>query len=155
MGVCVATTTLELGIDIGSIEQVLLYDPPFTVSSFLQRIGRGGRRGPENYALMTASSALNLLQFVTLTGLANRDCVESDVPGEPFSVLVQQILSHVCSKHHHRIRENEILELCAPMDWVQPNDIRELLKALVSQNYLRYDSQSNNYLMGPTTGGSI
>jgi len=149
MGVCVATTTLELGIDIGSVEQVLLYNPPTTVSSFLQRVGRGGRRGDENYALMTPRSTLDLLQFVALTNLANRGHVESDVPGEPFSVLVQQIFSHICSKQNHRIHEDEILELCAPLDWVRPDDVRELLNALVSRNYLRYDSQWNNYLMGP------
>jgi ATP-dependent Lhr-like helicase len=149
MAVCVATTTLELGIDIGSVEQVLLYDPPVTVSSFLQRVGRGGRRGDENYALMTPRSGLDLLQFVALTELANKGQVESDVPGEPFSVLVQQIFSHICSKHNHCIHENEILELCAPLDWVRPNDVSELLNALVSRNYLRYDSQWNNYLMGP------
>lgn len=42
--VCVATATLEVGIDIGSIDSVVLYDPPHDVSSFLQRIGRGSRR---------------------------------------------------------------------------------------------------------------
>jgi len=149
MAICIATTTLELGIDIGSVEQVLLYEPPTTVSSFLQRIGRGSRRGDENYALMTAHSTLDLLRFVALTDLASRGEVESGVSGEPFGVLVQQILSQVCSKHHHRIHEDEILDLCAPLEWVQPDDIRDLLSTLVSRNYLRYDAQWNNYLMGP------
>lgn len=43
-GVCVATSTLELGIDIGDVDLVVLADPPGSVSSFLQRIGRGNRR---------------------------------------------------------------------------------------------------------------
>ena len=43
-GVCVATATLEIGIDIGDIDAIVLADPPATVSSFLQRIGRGNRR---------------------------------------------------------------------------------------------------------------
>lgn len=43
-GVCVATTTLEIGIDIGDVDTVVLSDPPRTVSGFLQRIGRGNRR---------------------------------------------------------------------------------------------------------------
>jgi len=43
-GICVATATLELGIDIGDIETIMLLSPPQTVSSFLQRIGRGNRR---------------------------------------------------------------------------------------------------------------
>ncbi len=39
-----ATTTLELGIDIGDIDGVVLFRPPYSVSSLLQRIGRGNRR---------------------------------------------------------------------------------------------------------------
>ncbi|MCL1473083.1 DEAD/DEAH box helicase [Argonema antarcticum] len=40
-----ATITLELGIDIGQLERVIQLDAPFSVSSFLQRLGRTGRRG--------------------------------------------------------------------------------------------------------------
>jgi ATP-dependent Lhr-like helicase len=43
-GVCVATTTLEIGIDVGDIDAIVLSDPPRSVSGFLQRIGRGNRR---------------------------------------------------------------------------------------------------------------
>ncbi len=43
-GLCFATTTLEVGIDIGDIDLVLLAEPPPDVSSLLQRIGRGNRR---------------------------------------------------------------------------------------------------------------
>jgi len=42
--ICVATMTLEVGIDIGDIDLVICMDPPFSLSSFLQRIGRGCRR---------------------------------------------------------------------------------------------------------------
>ena len=43
-GICVATATLEIGIDIGDIDLIALVDRPFSVNSFLQRIGRGNRR---------------------------------------------------------------------------------------------------------------
>ncbi|MFO7784620.1 MAG: DEAD/DEAH box helicase [Thermodesulfobacteriota bacterium] len=43
-GLCFATTTLEVGIDIGDIDLVVLAEPPPDVSSLLQRIGRGNRR---------------------------------------------------------------------------------------------------------------
>jgi ATP-dependent Lhr-like helicase len=43
-GILCATSTLELGIDIGDIDGVVLFRPPFNVSSLLQRIGRGNRR---------------------------------------------------------------------------------------------------------------
>ena len=44
MSVC-ATATLELGIDIGKLERAFQIDAPWTVSGFLQRMGRTGRRG--------------------------------------------------------------------------------------------------------------
>ncbi|MFT4539411.1 MAG: ATP-dependent Lhr-like helicase [Planctomycetota bacterium] len=44
VGVAVATMTLELGIDIGTVDYVLLSSPPSDVASLMQRIGRGGRR---------------------------------------------------------------------------------------------------------------
>lgn len=43
--VTAATVTLELGIDIGQLERVIQLDSPFSVASFLQRLGRSGRRG--------------------------------------------------------------------------------------------------------------
>lgn len=45
MAVTCATVTMELGIDIGRLERVLQIDAPNSVSSFLQRLGRSGRRG--------------------------------------------------------------------------------------------------------------
>jgi ATP-dependent Lhr-like helicase len=44
VGVCISTMTLEIGIDIGNVDAVLLAETPLNISSFLQRIGRGNRR---------------------------------------------------------------------------------------------------------------
>jgi len=56
--ICIATSTLELGIDIGDIDAVLLWGVPPGVDSFLQRIGRGNRRSNKTNAvcLVTDSS---------------------------------------------------------------------------------------------------
>jgi len=43
--VTAATVTLELGIDIGQLERVIQLEAPISVASFLQRLGRSGRRG--------------------------------------------------------------------------------------------------------------
>jgi ATP-dependent Lhr-like helicase len=42
--VIVSTITLELGIDVGDLDRVIQVDAPTTVASFLQRLGRTGRR---------------------------------------------------------------------------------------------------------------
>jgi Lhr-like helicase len=44
-GVTAATLTLESGIDIGYLERVIQFESPLSVASFLQRLGRSGRRG--------------------------------------------------------------------------------------------------------------
>ena len=55
-----ATVTMELGIDIGKLERILQNDSPNSVSSFLQRLGRSGRRGqpPEMMAVFREEDPL-------------------------------------------------------------------------------------------------
>jgi len=48
---CVATSTLELGIDVGDVDAVVLYEPPDSVSAFLQRVGRANRRVEKTFAM--------------------------------------------------------------------------------------------------------
>ena len=75
----VTTATLELGIDIGKLERAFQLDAPFTVSSFLQRMGRTGRRGlppemwfvmreeePEARAMLPSTVPWKLLQGIAL-----------------------------------------------------------------------------------------
>lgn len=147
--ICVATSTLELGIDIGSIEAVILYDPPSSVGSFLQRIGRGGRRSGATQAGMTPRRPLELLQFCATTDLATAGVLERSPSGHFYSVLVQQIFSIVAAKHHHRIHEDEITELCEPWTWIQLDDQEAILGALDSRDYLRYEHEWRSYQMGP------
>ncbi len=46
---CIATSTLELGIDIGDVDAIVMYGAPASVSSFVQRVGRGNRRSTTSY----------------------------------------------------------------------------------------------------------
>lgn len=65
--VVVATSTLELGIDVGDLDRVIQLDSPWTVASFLQRIGRTGRRpGAGRNCLFLATRQDALLQAAGL-----------------------------------------------------------------------------------------
>jgi ATP-dependent Lhr-like helicase len=93
--VIVATSTLELGIDIGDLDRVIQVDSPGTVSSFLQRMGRTGRRPGtrRNYLFLTTSRDTHLLAC-GLVRLWARGFVEPVVPpASPFHILAQQILA--------------------------------------------------------------
>ncbi len=91
----VCTSTLELGIDVGDLDRVLQHEAPSTVSSFLQRIGRTGRRvGQTSSASFICESGAAVLQATALIELARAGWVE-DVPVQTrcWPALVHQLLA--------------------------------------------------------------
>ena len=111
MSVC-ATATLELGIDIGKLERAFQIDAPFTVSGFLQRMGRTGRRGdpsemwfvmredhPEPRAMMPDMIPWYLIQGIALVQLYIEErFVEPPRMGRlPYSLLYHQTMSTLAS----------------------------------------------------------
>ena len=93
--VIVATSSLELGIDVGDLDRVIQIDAPATVSSFLQRMGRTGRRSdnPSN-CLFLATSDEALLRAAALVRLWNQGFVEPvDAPPKPYHILAQQLMA--------------------------------------------------------------
>ncbi len=93
--VIVATSTLELGIDIGDLDRVLQLEAPTTVSSFLQRLGRTGRRaGTLRNCLFLATHRESLLRAAALLQLWKKGYVEPiQPPLVPFPVMAQQIMA--------------------------------------------------------------
>ncbi len=91
----VATSTLELGIDVGDLDRVLQAEAPDTVSSFLQRMGRTGRRaGKAANTTFFCETTEGVLQAVALIELAKRGWVESIETGDRcWPVLVHQLLA--------------------------------------------------------------
>lgn len=91
----VCTSTLELGIDVGDLDRVLQAEAPGTVGSFLQRMGRTGRR-PGQVANTTffCESSEGVLQAIALVELARGGWVESvDVIDRCWPVLIHQLLA--------------------------------------------------------------
>lgn len=108
----VTTATLELGIDIGRLERAFQIDAPFTVSSFLQRMGRTGRRDlppemwfvireeqPEARAMLPTTVPWKLLQGIALVQLyLEEQWVEPPkLDRLPFSLLYHQTMSTLAS----------------------------------------------------------
>jgi ATP-dependent helicase Lhr and Lhr-like helicase len=91
----VCTSTLELGIDVGDLDTVLQANAPTTVSSFLQRLGRTGRRtgGLANTTFFTENTE-TLLQSIAIVELAKQGWVESvQVDPRTWTVLVHQLFA--------------------------------------------------------------
>ncbi|MCK9795945.1 DEAD/DEAH box helicase [Isoptericola sp. 4D.3] len=93
--VIVATSTLELGIDIGDLDRVIQIDAPRTVASFLQRLGRTGRRpGTRRNTLFLATSSDAFLEAAGLLLLWRRGFVEPITPPpHPRHLTAQQLLA--------------------------------------------------------------
>ena len=111
MSVC-ATATLELGIDIGRLERAFQIDAPFTVSGFLQRMGRTGRRGDpsemwfvmreehqEARAMLPDFIPWHLIQGIALVQLYIEERFVEPPRTErlPYSLLYHQTMSTLAS----------------------------------------------------------
>jgi ATP-dependent Lhr-like helicase len=91
----VATSSLELGIDIGSVDQVVLVQPPFSIASAIQRIGRAGHGvGQVSSGLFYPLHNHAFMESAVIAAHIDGKEIEEMVPLEsPLDVLAQVILS--------------------------------------------------------------
>ena len=99
--VIVATSTLELGIDIGDLDRMIQVDSPRSVGSFLQRLGRTGRRaGSFRNALILATEHESFLRAAGLLLLWGTGYVEPIAPPpSPRHIAAQQFLALALQEH--------------------------------------------------------
>lgn len=98
--VIVATSTLELGIDVGDLDRVIQIDAPTRVASFLQRLGRTGRRtGTNRNCLFLATNPHALVRAAAIEKLWRDGWVEPvSPPPFPVHVMAQQTLCRVIER---------------------------------------------------------
>lgn len=92
-GVLLTTSSLEVGIDIGDIDSVLLWGAPKDVASLRQRIGRAGRRGKAARVFCLCSSDSEELELQFLLSQAELSLLHEDQACDYHSVLFQQAAS--------------------------------------------------------------
>ncbi|NBT25466.1 MAG: DEAD/DEAH box helicase [Actinobacteria bacterium] len=100
---CIATSTLELGIDIGDIDAVVMFGAPKSVASFAQRLGRGNRRSLTStvYGMCRPYSESggerrlvdDVLLFVALASALDHGTLETVTPPYHYGVVVQQLVT--------------------------------------------------------------
>ena len=151
MSVC-ATATLELGIDIGRLERAFQIDAPFTVSGFLQRMGRTGRRGdpsemwfvmreehPEPRAMLPERIPWYLIQGIALVQLYIEERFVEPPRTErlPFSLLYHQTMSTLASCGEMTAGElaSRVLPLSS-FHRITQDDFRVLLKHLLEIDHI-------------------
>jgi ATP-dependent Lhr-like helicase len=138
--VIVSTSTLELGIDVGDLDRVIQINAPSSVASFLQRLGRTGRRpGSTRNCLFLALDRGSLLRAAALLSLWGKGFVEPVVPPpEPRHIVAQQVLA-LCLQRNtigSRLWSEEWNGL-APFD----RSAEPIINHLVAQGYLDKDGE--------------
>ncbi|MFD4242251.1 DEAD/DEAH box helicase [Streptomyces sp. NPDC058525] len=144
--VIVSTSTLELGIDVGDLDRVIQIDSPTTVASFLQRIGRTGRRtGSIRNCLFLTTRKDSLLQAAGLLLLWGHGWVEPVIPPpEPRHLVAQQLLALALQKH--KLGDHLWMDEwngMAPFD----RSAAPVMRHLVSEGFL--DSDGGLLFIGP------
>jgi len=109
-GICVSTMTLEIGVDIGDIDIVILYKPPHDFSSFLQRVGRACRRKDTIKTIGIYENDEDQNLFVLFEKLAREGRILSSEYSPDVSVCVQQIFSLLYEKRQG-IDINELVKI--------------------------------------------
>jgi ATP-dependent helicase Lhr and Lhr-like helicase len=89
------TSTLELGVDIGTIDEVVQIDTTHSISSLIQRVGRSGRKeGESSNLFLYATNPWSLLQSLACWLLYKEGFIEPPQSAEkPYDILLHQTLS--------------------------------------------------------------
>lgn len=158
--VCVCTSTLELGVDIGTVDEVVLLGAPPDLNSFSQRLGRGGRRTTQTQVLCMPKSPGEWARFEAFLGLVSGEWQVADGPwqgassgqtlrdllsptvvedvrayGFRPSVLIQQIFSVMKQSPTGTVRLADVARL-APSS-VDSETIRKIVAQLALTGYLK------------------
>lgn len=153
----VTTATLELGIDIGRLERAFQIDAPWTVSSFLQRMGRTGRREsppemwfvmredePEARAMLPTTIPWKLLQGIALVQLylEERWCEPPRLDRFAYSLLYHQTMSTLasCGEMSPKALADRVLRLHY-FHRVSQDDYKVLLKHLLKTDHIQQTEQ--------------
>lgn len=109
--ILVATTTLEVGVDIGDVDAVVLVGPPPNTSSLLQRIGRAGRRSGMTRIVPISRDWVERCAFASLLASATNAAVDDMPYAARWSVFVQQAASYIAQSSKRRRRRDQLVKL--------------------------------------------
>ena len=133
------TSTLELGIDIGTVDEVVQIDATHSIASLIQRVGRSGRREGESSNLyLYSTNNWSLLQSIACWLLYKEGFIEPPQKSEkPYDILVHQALS--ITKGHSGIRLSELINQLkenAAFKMIDVFEIEQILNHLIEIDLL-------------------
>lgn len=137
-GLMISTSTLELGIDIGNIDIVLQKNPPSNVSSFLQKVGRSGRRSKVQRTIILCDDEKEVIKSLAEISLAGEKKLENiKIPEKPKDIYFHQILSTIFE--YWRIKKKNlffILKNSYVFSNIQKEEYKDFIKDLVEKEFI-------------------
>lgn len=128
----VSSTSLELGIDIGYIDLVVLLSSPKSVSRLLQRVGRAGHKITEvSRGRVIVVNRDDLLECAVLAWGARRGLIDSvRIPRKPLDVLAQQLIAMSLERKWNAYEAYTIVKRSYPYRDLTYEEFREVLRFL-------------------------
>ncbi len=132
----VATSSLELGIDMGAVDLVVQVESPPSVASGLQRVGRAGHQvGAVSHGVMFPKFRGDLVQTAVVVDRMRAGAIESlHIPANPVDVLAQQIVA-MCAMDEWSVDDVEALVRRATPFATLPRSILESVLDMLSGRY--------------------
>ena len=131
----VATGTLELGIDIGELDEVILVETPFSISSSLQRLGRAGHGvGETSRGRLFPTHGMDFLTAAVMARCIGEAAIEPIHPVEcPLDILAQIIVSMTVSDRWDIDDLYAFLKCCYPYRNLSPGHYELVLEMLAGR----------------------
>ncbi|MCH7978868.1 MAG: hypothetical protein IH935_07830, partial [Acidobacteria bacterium] len=132
MKALVATASLELGIDIGSVDLVCQLESPRSMTAFLQRVGRSGHslgRTPKGRLFPTTRDEL-LECAALMRGVRAGRLDRVFPPVAPLDILAQQIVAECANEAWNEDELFELVRTAAPYATLQRKDFDDVLDML-------------------------
>ena len=143
------TSTLELGIDIGTVDEVVQIDATNSISSLIQRLGRSGRRNSEKSRLILyATKQWSFLQSLACWALYQDGFIEPpETNSRPLDILVHQALSITKGSSGVEIKllVNQLKQNCA-FEELSISDIEEIIDHLIEGDL--FEKLRNEIIIG-------
>ena len=128
----VATSSLELGIDRGAVDLVILVESPTSVASGLQRVGRAGHQvGEPSKGVLFPKFRGDLLEAAVVVGRMHEGAIETTVmPRNPLDVLAQQLVAMTVMDRWTVAELLEIVTRAAPFETLSREALEGVLGML-------------------------
>ncbi len=143
----IATASMELGIDIGTVDLVCQMGSPRSIANFLQRVGRSGHtvHGTPKGRLFPLSRDELVESAALMQAIKYNELDTLEIPDKPLDVLAQQLVAEVANEEYHIKDLYTLVKKAYPYKHLSEKEFDEIVD-LLSQGYALRQGRRGAYL---------